>query len=200
MGFESVMEKEMAGREFGRDRYFPNGKERPHLSRSKLLAHGGAEFVKVGERKQVAHGGGDGKVYAVAEGLTYDLLVTFYDATSQQVSMMRLFGDDLPERALRAGLEAVRSASPDIEARVIGLQNGGDHASLGRILRFLREQGVTLAEADLFGGNVRHIAIDLRTGASYNILARDRSYGPGELLNRRTLEDFQRSLILAPKV
>lgn len=39
------------------------------------------------------------------------------------------------------------------------------------------------------------MAIDLKTGASYNVLLEDRHYRAGELVNRMTIDDFARTLI-----
>ena len=84
---------------------------------------------------------------------------------------------------------------PNVEARIMGLQNGEDHAFLGGLLGFLSKQGIRLIEADLFGEETRHVAIDLKTGASYNVLLEDRHYRAGELVNRMTIDDFARTLI-----
>jgi hypothetical protein len=193
------MKERMAGMGFGRNRYFAAGRERPHMARSKLLANDSTEFVGLGEEKLAVYSEWAGRRYVAAEGLTYDFILTFYDRTSQKLSAMRLFGDKGLGRALKAGLKAVDSSSPDVEARIIGLQNGEDHLFLVRIADLLLEDGIKLVEADLFGREVRHIALDLRTGSSYNILPKDRSSKPGELLNHMTVEDFQREFILPPR-
>ena len=49
-------------------------------------------------------------------------------------------------------------------------------------------------EADLFGSDRRNIAIDLKTGTSFNMLTENRLYKPGELANTTTEEQFAREL------
>ena len=44
---------------------------------------------------------------------------------------------------------------------------------------------------------MRHVAVDLKTGASYNILMEDRNYRPGELINQMTPDDYARTLMKA---
>ena len=98
---------------------------------------------------------------------------------------------------MERALKFVMSSGPDMEARIIGLQDGEEHGFLKDLLGFLSKHRIRLAEADLFGERIRHIAIDLKTGMSYNILLDDRIYKPSELVNRMTVEDFQRGLVTA---
>ena len=49
-------------------------------------------------------------------------------------------------------------------------------------------------EIDLFGTDKRHIALDLKTGTSYDLFLENRIYRPGELANSEKEEDFQRSV------
>jgi hypothetical protein len=193
------MEGLVGSQEFGRARYLAAGKERPHISKSKLLANDNVEFVKLGEHSQVAYRDWEGRRYIAAEALTYDFLVTFYDVNSSRGFAARMFGEKELHRVLGLGLGSVMSPRPNIEVRMMGLQNGQDHGFLKAALSFVSKKGIRLIEADLFGEDIRHVAVDLKTGASYNILLEDRSYRPGELINRMTIEDFQRSLMPAPK-
>ncbi len=195
VGFGRSVEKEMGGEGFGRNRYAAAGRVRPHISRSKLVASDNAEFFGLGEKGRAAYRGWAGRRYVAAENLTYDFIVTFYDPHSQRLSVARLFEGRELAGSLGRGLESVLSGSPGVEARVIGLQSGEEHGFLGHVLGFLSERGVGLAEADLFGDETRNVAIDLKTGESYDILLEDRRYRPGELINRMTVEDFQRNLI-----
>ncbi len=199
MGFESVLGKRVGGRGFGQSRYLATGKERPHISRSKLLANDSTEFVGLGEEKKGSYMGWMGRRYIAAENLTYDFIITFYDVNSPYLSVVRLFEAERLMKSLKRALKDDASSRPNIEARIIGLQNGQEHGFLSEALDLLSKRGVRLIEADLFGGDVRHIAIDLKTGASYNVLLEDRSYRPGELMNHMTLEDFRRPLLRAKK-
>jgi hypothetical protein len=191
------MADRLARRGFGKSRYLMAGKERPHISRSKLLANDSTEFLKLGEQRLVPYGGWEGQRYVAAEGLTYDFLMTFYDVNSPRAFAARLFDAREVDRTIRKGLKAVESARPNVEARIIGLQNDEEHVFLKHVVDFLVKKGVRLIEIDLFGGDIRHVALDLKTGASYNILMEDRSYRPGELINPMTPDDFSRTLIRA---
>ncbi|MCL4404741.1 hypothetical protein M1583_02000, partial [Candidatus Marsarchaeota archaeon] len=55
-------------------------------------------------------------------------------------------------------------------------------------------RGIPLVEADLFGNEVRHIAFDAKQGMSFNVLVNNMNYKPGELVNKMTIDQFERSL------
>jgi hypothetical protein len=197
VGFESVLEIGAAEAEFGKARYIVCGKERPHISRAKLIASDNTEFVGLGEHKLVVYKEWMGKRYVAAEGLTYDFILTLYDVNAPKISILRLFETKELERDLKKGLQSVMTSRPNIEARVFGLQNGEEHAFLKKVIGFMKKEGVRVIEIDLFGEEMRNIAIDLKTGASYNVLMEDRNYRPGELINRLTPDDFKRTLLKA---
>ena len=48
-------------------------------------------------------------------------------------------------------------------------------------------------EIDMFGEEKRHMAIDMKTGLSYDLLLENRIYRPGELKNDEKEDDFQSS-------
>ena len=62
-------------------------------------------------------------------------------------------------------------------------------------LLFLEKIGKnSLVEVDLFGNEVRHVAIDLKTGLSYNVLIKNIIYKPGELINNLSFDDFSKNV------
>lgn len=128
--------------------------------------------------------------YVMATGITFDLLVSIYDVNSNSAILVRatwpLDSKDL-ER-IRGMIKRLKR--PNIEIRAIGMQNGD--LNLIKIVDELYNviKG-NLIEVDLFGSMERHIAIDLKTGMSYDILLEDRIYRPGELLNTVTQDNFK---------
>lgn len=199
MGFEVVLEADMRKRGFGSQRYVATGKERPHLSKSKAMASDAAEFVKLGESKFVPYSEFAGRRYIAFENLGYDFAITLYDVNAPKAYAIRDFESKKIVKELKAGIKSLMTSMPNIEARIIGLQSKEEHAFLKDALEVLAKEGIRLIEVDLFGDEIRHIAIDLKTGASYNMLLEDRLYRPGELLNRATIDDFSRTLIRPAK-
>ncbi|EQD80629.1 hypothetical protein B1A_00688 [mine drainage metagenome] len=90
-----------------------------------------------------------------------------------------------------------KAKGSNLEARVIGMQNGSDSAMLKPLLEFLRKQEIPIVEADLFGNETRHIAIDSKQGMSFSILVNNINYRPGELISKLTMDQFRRALSLA---
>jgi hypothetical protein len=199
MGFEVVLEADMRKRGFGSQRYVATGKERPHISKSKAVESEAAEFLKLGESKFVPYSELEGRRYIAFENLGYDFIITLYDVNAPKAYAIRAFESKDIVKELKAGIRSMMTSMPNIEARIIGLQSKEEHAFLKGVMSLLLKEGIRLIEVDLFGDDIRHIAIDLKTGASYNMLLEDRIYRPGELINKATIEDFGRTLIKPEK-
>lgn len=120
--------------------------------------------------------------YILAKDISFDLLVTAYDVNSRWTFAARVTQklDPAQWKKLFGILGKVRPSN--FEFRLIGMQNGYRAGLEGVELLHKRTSGV-LAEADLFGTDTRHIAIDTKTGVSYNLLLLNRVYRPGELKN-----------------
>lgn len=199
LGFETILEADMRKRGFGSQRYLATGKERPHISKSKVMADDAAEVVALSETKQIPYDDWKGRRYIAFENVSYDLVVTLYNVNSPRAYAIRVFDTkDLPKK-VKAGIKSVMTDMPNLEARIFGLQNKETHSFLEDVVNILLKEGIRLIEADLFGEETRHVAIDLKTGASYNLLLEDRIYRPGELINRFTVDDFSRTLIKPAK-
>lgn len=123
--------------------------------------------------------------YITVKDIAFDLLITLFDVNSSSIVALRcrseMTGSDL--KNISGFLSRIKH--PNLELRAIGLQNSASEPlqSLQKV-RKLREN--VLAEADIFGGNIRHIAIDAKTGMTYNLLLQNRIYRPGELANENT--------------
>ena len=62
-------------------------------------------------------------------------------------------------------------------------------------MEFAHALRIPIFEADLFGNSTRHIAIDIYSGMSFNVLLEDKLYKPGELVNNMTREQFERAIM-----
>ncbi len=133
--------------------------------------------------------------YVLAKSITFDLLISIYDVNSRSAVVVR------PAKPIdRKELSIIekrinRIKNPNLEIRAIGLQNGwrGYAKSLNDIYKASRSKGHCM-EVDLFGNEKRHIALDLKTGLSYNLFLENRIYRPGELINDEKETDFQQGV------
>jgi hypothetical protein len=80
----------------------------------------------------------------------------------------------------------------NLELRLIGMQNSGTDAIRGLQVE-LKVRG-RLVETDLFGTNMRNVALDTKTGMTYNMLLLNRIYRAGELTNTVSRADFEAKL------
>lgn len=130
------------------------------------------------------------KRYVLAKDITHDLLVSIYDVNSRRMFAARFtkMPGQIDWEGITIRLRALRNSN--IEIRAIGFQNGS--TELLNALRYLREfvKGKFI-EIDLFGGDTRHIAIDMKTGATYNLLVLNRLYRPGELVCDESEDEYK---------
>ena len=151
-------------------------------SRSISLERNNGIFLKYSEKHR----------YLVAKSITFDMLLTMYDVNSRSIVAIRpalpTEANDLKEVWKMLG----HMKNANMEVRAIGLQNGwrGYAKSFNDIYKISKGHCM---EIDMFGEEKRHIAIDMKTGLSYDLLLEDRIYRPGELKNDEKEEDFQSS-------
>ena len=134
----------------------------------------------------------EGRVdYINASNLTYDMLLSIYDFNSGRIAVARF---DRFTDAIKSHMQSfVRSfKNPNLEARMIGLQDGHGLDDASKALGFINKNAISLNEADLFGTDIRHISIETKRGMSMDLLLLDRVYRPGELKNPQTYEQFLR--------
>lgn len=200
MGFERLLLEEMKNEGFGSSRYWAGSKERAHSSKSAIDSNSNSVQIGVYETRRADYIGWKGERYLVAEGVGYDLLLSIYEANCARLVALRAYnGKGFDRKCVLGMIKRISSPKPKMEARMIGMQNNDPVAPLRQIAEFLIGNGIPVVEADLFGVEIRNIAIDLKTGTSYNVLLQDRSYRPGELANALTREDFERSAMGAAK-
>ena len=197
MGFEGTFGKDIAAVDFGTGRYLRHSKERTHLSKAVLDTYSNVEYLEVGKFHRGVYRNAADVRYLAATGMSYDLLISIYDVNTQSMFACRLFGFEESAREQIIGHINPKKRPrirPNFEVRIIGLQSKQSVNYLNQIADLVSATGVKLVEADLFGGETRHIALDLKLGVSQDVLLEDRLYRPGELINKTTLEQFERAL------
>ena len=151
-------------------------------SRSIVLERNKGKFIKYSDKSR----------YLIAKAITFDMLITVYDVNSRLILAIRpaLPTDANDLKTVQKMLGHMKNAN--MEIRAIGLQNGwrGYAKSFNDIYKASKGHCM---EIDMFGEEKRHIAIDMKTGLSYDLLLENRIYRPGELKNDEKEEDFQSS-------
>lgn len=149
----------------------------------------------------IFHAYSEAKRYVLCRNISFDLLLTAYEVNTRNFFGMRptkeVSGEEWHQ--IRAWFEKLKR--PNLEFRAIGMQN--DYRELeGNIDGLRRTAKGRFMEIDVFGNETRHIAIDLKTGASYNLLLENRIYRQGELMDLIKSEEYatMRSELLFVKV
>ena len=189
MGFEEVVARDLQQKDFGSLRYVMQYKERSHISASKVDEFGSSVYVDVDSSAIARYSDGGTPAYLAAKNLSYDWLVTLYDINSCTGGLWRIY-----KKGCIGGLEKFEKGlgrRANIEARVIGLQNGHNTPTVKNVLSHLTEQNIPVMEVDLFGDELRHIAFDLKRGMTFDMLLENRIYRPGELKNGLTADQFE---------
>ncbi len=187
MNFWPILKNDLKKEDFGLGRYILNTcdmqsvKDRHHTSFN--LVKSSFYEIKLNEKIETNL---DKVRYIIAKSISFDSILSLYDVNSSNIYVTRVYNSlDLKE------IEKFYNKKRNIEIRIIGMQNG----QKDYINKFLPlEKFGVLSEVDIFGNEIRHIAIDLKTGMTYNLLLENRIYRPGELLNQTKQEDFEKSI------
>lgn len=195
MSFESILKNEIK-RDLNKNEYRQSFKERPHISKSVVDEFSDALYIKNRELKVLEYSSELSPRYVAITNLTFDAIISLYDVNTRRLLVYRFY---ITPTELNYGLkkyvETFKRSNANIEARIIGLQNNQDYyLLLNELSDFFTLNKIKLVEIDLFGTDIRHVAIDSKLGMSFNILMNDRIYRPGELVNSRTLENFEAEL------
>ncbi len=193
MTFESLLVEDMGRHDFNTKPYVRSFKARPHISKSKVDMSGGPVYLDVGQWWSQFDYNELKARYVSAVSITYDVFISIYEVNSRSEFAAR-FVDFTPGLKYEMDGFIRKTRMPNLEARIIGLQNKSGPSPVVHLAEWLSERSVPVYEVDLFGTAVRHIAIDLHTGMSFDVLMENRLYKPGELENTLTLEQFQRGL------
>lgn len=179
MDFWEVFREKARLEDFGKERLLMRTAERHNSS----LDWVEDRSIELEEGRAFSAGYTEEKRYVIAKNLSFGLVVTVYDVNSGSIIALRspsALGTEAAEEIKR---RVKRLENPNIEVRAIGLQDGD--IEMAESLASLRGavNGGRLVELDLFGNETRNIAIDIKTGSSFNLLLLNRIYKPGELVN-----------------
>lgn len=197
MSFESILKTEIK-KELNKKEYLQSFKPRPHISKSKVDEFNDIAYLKVGEVNGVHHTDELSPRYIAATNLTYDAIMSIFDVNTKKLAVYRFYlSPGKIKTDLKKYVDVLKASKPkpNLEARLIGMQNGQDYyLLLDEMADFFIANKIKLVEIDLFGTEMRHVAIDSKLGMSFNILLEDRHYRPGELTNSMTVENFEAQL------
>ncbi len=192
--FEGILKDDLYSREFGTARYTRAFKKRPHVSRSKIDSFSNSIYLNVPQSYSIMDFDSIKLRYIACVSLVYDIMMSIYDVNSRSLIAARFL--DLTPQIENQFSKFIKSLKrPNLELRVIGLQDGQEHDTLRKLVNFIKKEKLQLYEIDLFGKEIRNIAIDAYTGMSFNILLEDRVYKPGELTNSMTREQFEKNIV-----
>ncbi len=182
MSFEDIFEKNLA--KIGTIRYVETYKERPHISKQKIDDFENVVYISIETTQVLEYLDILSKRYAAATDIKEDFLIAIYDVNLRKMFVQRF---NITKNII-AKLEDLehylkKDRNNNLEVRVFGLQNNINLKNLKKILDIIIKYNIPISEIDLFGNETRHIAIDLKIGASFNILMENRLYHPGELIN-----------------
>jgi hypothetical protein len=189
--FEEQLLKDVIGEGFGSQEYLRAFKKRPHVSRSKIDSYSNCTYLKQGDFFSRMNYNQMDSRYFGASSLVYDVLLSIYDVNSRSMAVARFMELNYETAAKFAGfIKSIKR--PNFEVRIIGMQDNQAIAPLYRLTDMIAKNKLALFEADLFGKQVRHIAMDISSGMDFNVLLDDRIYKPGELINNMTMEQFEK--------
>ena len=131
-----------------------------------------------------------GKRYVISDNITFDIVVSIYDINSTNALVFRTAKNHI-EKSLQIAINKFAKGikKPNFELRCIGLQNGSKEAA-NIVSEMHNIAKGSIAEIDLFGSEIRHICIDLKTGLTYDLLLENRRYRAAELTNKMTKPEF----------
>jgi len=186
-----MLEKDARSDGMGSQQYSRGSKPRPNLSRFVLDSDSNARYIELGGFERLVYSPSRER-YVAAINLTYDAIITIYNVNSKELGVCRFYEfDSRAVKALDGFLKGMKGPR-NLEARAIGFQDSDEPIAVGAVADFIKARGIRLAEADMFGGNIRHVAIDSKLGVGFDVLLENRVYKPGELKNLTTLDQFQK--------
>ena len=193
MSFNDVLVEDIVSAGFNSKPYRRDFKPRTHISLSAVEADEDSSDIKIGEIVLRNYDGPMAQRYVTAKAITYDLIATLYDVNSSSLAVFRMYEcKDEMIISLKKWVAALKN--PNLEGRVIGLQDGAALHCVMRTVDLLMDSKAEIVEIDLFGKEMRSVVVDSKLGTTQDILIEDRIYRAGERATAITLEDFERSV------
>ncbi len=182
MSFENILKKNINN--IGNIKYLETYRERPHISKYKLESNEDIVYIAINQFNIIEYKDQLSKKYIGAVNIITDLFITIYDINLRKIAVLRLNPDTDNINLIKQFKTYLNNNNKNnLEIRLFGLQNNNNLKILNELLSIIIKYKVPIYELDLFGNEIRHIAIDLEIGPSFNILLEDRLYRPGELIN-----------------
>ncbi|MCL5423835.1 MAG: hypothetical protein M1385_01995 [Candidatus Marsarchaeota archaeon] len=196
MDFLGMLESRIMNGNINKEHYYYGIKNRAHISKSKIIKNGMSNNIDINEIWTLDYNQMSGIRYMFCESLSYPIFISVYDVNKRSLCTANLFKPDSSVinylSKILSKMNSVQSkSSPSLEGRIFGMQNDQNTALLIDIIRLFASNNISLVEADLFGNELRNIAIDAHVGMSFNLLPLDRVYRPGELNYSKTMIQFE---------
>lgn len=184
-----ALERERLLKAFSSARVLLNTKPRRNASLSAIV--GKSKELESGQATYFGYGTFSAHRYLIAKNITFDLLVTVYNVNSFELFAFRATRNlDAADMAI-IKKQVASMKRPNLEMRAIGMQNGNGNL-LDAVDKVRKLTGAQIIEVDIFGNEIRNIAIDAKNGTSYDLLLLDRIYRPVELINNAKFEDVMK--------
>lgn len=182
MSFENILKKNI--NTIGNIKYLETYRERPHISKYKLEVNEDIIYTAINQFNIIEYKNQLSKKYIGAINIITDLFITIYNINLRKIAVLRLNTNTENTNLIKQFKSYLnKNAKDNLEIRLFGLQNNNNLKILNELLSIIITYKVPIYEIDLFGNEIRHIAIDLEIGPSFNILLENRLYRPGELIN-----------------
>ncbi|MEM0148371.1 MAG: hypothetical protein QXY10_02135 [Candidatus Micrarchaeaceae archaeon] len=189
MSFENLLGKSIDAKSISRVRFAY--KDMPHISKSAMQRTGGYAELKIGASIVINQASKQRYVYA--SNVIYDAILSLYYVNAQLLFVGRFFSFSGISKDVEEWLKPLKGKERFVEARLIGMQDASPIEELQKAMEAIK--GVPIMEADLFGSDIRHIAIDSKLGTSFFVFELDRAYRPGELSCNVSIEDFKSTML-----
>ncbi len=192
LSFEKILEKDIVSSDFASLAYIKTFESRPHISKSEIDKYSNVSYLGINEHSMMKYNGRDIRYVAITS-LIYDFVIIVYEINSSSLFVGRAY-DRLQdaEEGIKKFVNSLKGRG-NFEGRVIGLQNNQEIQTMKEAVDILRKYDISIYEIDIFGDQIRNIAIDSKLGVTYNILMFDKLYRPGELKNNMDVADFEKS-------
>ncbi|MCL5433467.1 MAG: hypothetical protein M1538_00620 [Candidatus Marsarchaeota archaeon] len=194
MGFNNILIN--ARINISEARFVLNFRERPNISKS-VLDKEGAIYIEKGEIKEINYNFLEPRYIAITS-LSYDFAITLYNVNRKSALIYRIYNNN-NFLIKKLSSDISRFNNDDIEVRLFGFQTNYYNNLFSSMVKFIISKNIEIYEVDLLGNEIRNIALDIKTGQTFNILMENRLYKPGELINKQTIEEFEADLTLQSK-
>lgn len=184
MSFEKIFKSDIINKKIN-NRYLQTYKERPHISKYNLDTNENSNYININEKILTNYSTKLSKSYIAAINIVSDLFATLYSINSRDIFVFRLDLKNNNNIIKEFEQYLNKNKHNNLELRLFGFQNTNINDALvvlNKLADISIKYATLISEIDLFGNEIRHIAIDLKIGSTFNVLLENRLYRPGELI------------------